>query len=253
MRSLEEVAAVGDLVRLGLNDSEISRQTGISRTTVRDWRRTSRWSVSPDTKSCARCGAALHRFDNLPPDYAYLLGLYLGDGWLSSHPRGVYRLRIVLDDRYPGIIEECRHAVQRVLPENKAAVQPRTVGACSEVYAFSKQLPCLFPQHGPGRKHERPIELATWQQDIVNAHPEKLLRGLLHSDGCRFINPIRHGDKLYTYPRYAFSNASSDIRRIFCDACDLLGIEWRVMNARNISVARRESVARLDEFVGPKA
>jgi hypothetical protein len=57
---------------------------------------------------------------------------------------------------------------------------------------------------------------------------------------------------VYAYPRYNFSNASADIRQIFCDACDLLGIEWRVMNARNISVARRRSVALLDSFVGPK-
>jgi hypothetical protein len=33
----------------------------------------------------------------------------------------------------------------------------------------------------------------------------------------------------------------------------LLGIEWRAMNRWNISVARRASVAQLDEFVGPKA
>ena len=43
------------------------------------------------------------------------------------------------------------------------------------------------------------------------------------------------------------------IRALFCWACDLLGIEWRVMNEWNISVARRESVATLDEFIGPKA
>jgi hypothetical protein len=67
------------------------------------------------------------------------------------------------------------------------------------------------------------------------------------------MNTIRHGDKTYAYPRYNFSNRSDEIKGIFCDACDLLGIEWRVMNALDISVARRESVARLDEFVGPKA
>ena len=83
--------------------------------------------------------------------------------------------------------------------------------------------------------------------------PDLLLRGLVHSDGCRFINTVRHGEKTYSYPRYCFSNRSDDIRRIFCDACDQLGIEWRVMNRWNISVARREAVARLDEFVGPKA
>jgi hypothetical protein len=61
----------------------------------------------------------------------------------------------------------------------------------------------------------------------------------------------RHG-KVYEYPRYNFTNASDDIRTLFTSACDGLGIQWRRMNERNISVARRESVALLDEFVGPK-
>jgi hypothetical protein len=56
----------------------------------------------------------------------------------------------------------------------------------------------------------------------------------------------------HTYPRYNFSNASADMRKLFCDACELLGIDRRVMNERNISVARRASVARLGDFVGPK-
>jgi hypothetical protein len=64
---------------------------------------------------------------------------------------------------------------------------------------------------------------------------------------------VRHGTRTYVYSRYCFSNTSPDIKKLFCEACDRLGIEWRVMNAQNISVARRASVARLDEFVGPKA
>jgi hypothetical protein len=44
---------------------------------------------------------------------------------------------------------------------------------------------CLFPQHGPGRKHERPIVLAGWQQSITRRHPKQLIRGLIDSDGCR--------------------------------------------------------------------
>jgi hypothetical protein len=52
--------------------------------------------------------------------------------------------------------------------------------------------------------------------------------------------------------RYEFSNRSDDIKRIFCEACDALGVQWRVMNRDSISVARRASVERLDEFIGPK-
>jgi hypothetical protein len=54
------------------------------------------------------------------------------------------------------------------------------------------------------------------------------------------------------YPRYQFSNRSDDIKAMFCEHLDLLGIAWRRARARNISIARREAVAALDEFVGPK-
>jgi hypothetical protein len=172
---------------------------------------------------------------------------------LSLHPRGVYRLRIVLDNRYPGIISECAQSIASVLPENRVCVQRRNHGDCSEVSSYSKQLPCLFPQHGEGPKHERDITLESWQQAIVREHPERLLRGLIHSDGCRHINTVRHPAKVYRYPRYNFTSASEDIRRIFCEACDRVGVQWRRMNARNISVARRTSVEKLDTFVGPKA
>ncbi len=94
-----------------------------------------------------------------------------------------------------------------------------------------------------------------WQRCIaLDRHPEQFLRGLIHSDGWRGMNRVRGANgSTYAYPRYQFSNRSDDIKRLFCDACDRLGIEWRRMNAVAISVARRQSVAMLDEFVGPKA
>ena len=114
-----------------------------------------------------------------------------------------------------------------------------------------------FPQHGPGRKHERPIVLEPWQREIVDAFPREFLRGLIHSDGCRTVN--RFKTKLpsgrvaeYAYPRYFFSNLSADIRGLFCEYCDRLGIRWTQSNHRNISVSHRHSVAALDEFIGPK-
>lgn len=55
----------------------------------------------------------------------------------------------------------------------------------------------------------------------------------------------------YTYPRYQFSSRSDDIRALFTHTCDLLDIAWRPGGRWHISVARREAVARLDEFVGP--
>ena len=42
-------------------------------------------------------------------------------------------------------------------------------GHCAVVRVYSNHLPCLFPQHGPGKKHERAIVLESWQQEIVDA------------------------------------------------------------------------------------
>lgn len=87
---------------------------------------------------------------------------------------------------------------------------------------------------------------------IVDRHPGRLLRGLIHSDGCRVTNTIRHQQKTYSYPRYFFSNRSLDIQRIFCAACDRLEIGWRQDGPWNISVAQREAVALMDRHIGPK-
>jgi hypothetical protein len=179
--------------------------------------------------------------------------MYLGDGHIVRHRREVYRLLVSLDASYPQVVEDCAIAMCAVLPTSRVRVQWFVGGhRLARVTSYSKSWPCLFPQHGPGMKHMRRIELAPWQEDAVRSHPKLFLRGLIHSDGSRSINTVTAKGKKYRYPRYLFCNASADIRQIFCDACDRLGIEWRRMNARNISIARRESIARLDEFVGPK-
>jgi hypothetical protein len=184
--------------------------------------------------------------------YAYLLGLYLGDGHIAAHPRDVYRLRVFLDRAYPLIVAECRAAIDLTMPASKVGVVRHRTERVDEVNSFSKHWPHLFPQHGPGRKHERKIALEPWQQLIADRHPGRLLRGLIHSDGCRVTNLIRHPKKTYTYPRYFFSNRSLDIQRIFCDACDRLGVAWRQDGPWNISVARRDAVGILDRHIGPK-
>ena len=74
-------------------------------------------------------------------------------------------------------------------------------------------------------------------------------------DGCRVINRFR--TKLpsgriakYSYVRYFFSNLSADIRRIFIEHCELLGIRVTQSNHRNLTVSHRRSVAILEQLVG---
>lgn len=120
-----------------------------------------------------------------------------------------------------------------------------------------KHWPCLFPQHGPGRKHERAIVLQEWQTEVVEAFPADFLHGLFHSDGCRVNNwatrVVGGKKKRYDYPRWQFVNASEDILGLCTWALDLAEVPWRRSGARVVSVSRREAVARLDELIGPKA
>jgi hypothetical protein len=124
------------------------------------------------------------------------------------------------------------------------------------VVGYSAHWPCFFPQHGPGKKHDRRIVLDSWQQTIVDSHPWEFIRGLVHSDGCRITNwtekVIAGERKRYEYPRYFFTNLSADIRRLYTDTLDKVGVAWKQPNAKNISVARKASVALMDTHVGPK-
>jgi hypothetical protein len=251
LRPHAQVIQVRTLSAAGHNNCEIARHTGIPRSTISGWLS----GRAPRTTDCTclRCGGLKHPFPTiLESQYAYLFGLYLGDGCLLNHPRKVYRLHVFLDAGYPVIAAECEAAMQLVMPASKAMSWRDKRQRMIHVVSYSKHWPHLFPQHGPGVKHKREIVLVPWQQQIADRHPGRFLRGLIHSDGCRITNVIRHPKKTYAYPRYFFSNRSLDIQQIFCQACDRLEVAWRQDGPWNISVARRDAVAILDRHIGPK-
>ena len=244
MRPQSEFDAAIALVATGRSDTEIARATGIPRTTIRDWR-----SGQGGIVNRARAGGSTHphNFSRLPTDeYSYLLGLYLGDGYIAKSQR-VWKLRITLDEQYPQIVESCAVAMEAIMPGQRAHVLSRKT-RCVEVSMYSKHWPCLFPQHGPGRKHEREIRLTPWQERLVDRSRQWLLRGLMHSDGCRVVA----SDRGVRSVRYHFSNRSEDIKKILCDSLDQLGIPWTRPSDLHIAVYRKAAVARLDQFIGPK-
>jgi hypothetical protein len=168
--------------------------------------------------------------------------------------REVWKLRVYCGDAWPGLIRECVRAMQCVLPASK--VMRQQYQGCIEVFSYSKHWPCLFPQHGAGKKHLRRIFLQSWQQTMVTELPGQFARGLFHSDGYRGMNRVRRalpdGDHWCEYPRYLFTNESTDILELCGAALDRLGVDWRFAKSDVISVAKRDAVARLDEFAGPK-
>ena len=226
------------LSAIGVFDRENAQICGVSVAAIRNWRSGRRRAPRRDDRraQCPRChGRAVDE-----PAYAYLLGLYLGDGHIVRAPRGVYVLAIFCSDGWPGLKVAAGRAMSAVMPTSSVCrvQQP----GCTAVKSYSKHWPCLFPQHGPGRKHRRKIELEEWQILIVQKYPGEFTRGLFHSDGCRGMNRVRRrladGDRWYEYPRYFFSNKSKDILWLCGDTLDRLGVEWRFSRPDTISVAR---------------
>lgn len=236
------------LVRSGLNDCEVARRTGISRTTIRDWRRPRYQPSTPAIArvTCPRCGRSARPMAFAPGDYAELLGLYLGDGYLVRMPR-TWRFRLYLDSKHTEIVQESSALLNRCFGSNVVTPLYRHDGAMTILSLYSSHLPCLFPQHGAGKKHERPIILEAWQEEAIVDAPWRFIRGCIRSDGCSFIN--RTGP--YEYLSYEFFNYSQDILEMFCRTCDHVGVEYR-RYAKRVRIYRRPSVALMEAHVGIK-
>ena len=88
------------LVAAGVNDCEVARLGIAARPCA-----TGASSLLGQLITCPRCGGRLHPLAFSDPDYAELLGLYLGDGNISRLAR-TQSLRISLDARYRGIVDD---------------------------------------------------------------------------------------------------------------------------------------------------
>ena len=151
-RPRTDLEFVRDLLDQGLSVAEAARRAGVPRSSVQTWLRQgldraidSRTDTPAEGLPCDFC----HYIRDLSESsYAYLLGLYLGDGCISDHGRGVYRLRIVQDSKYQNLIRECVIAMHWVLPNKVGFVKQQ---GCTEISSYSKHCHACFHSMGAVR------------------------------------------------------------------------------------------------------
>lgn len=150
-------------MRLGVPDEEIALHHGVALNTVRRWRRLHLDLAHPvelrrEEVACPRCADALDLLDGAA--YAELLGWYLGDGHIAAGRRGVYLLSVINDERYPEMNKRIAEVMARIKPGSRPYTRRRSGAVVTALHW--KHWPCLFPQHGAGRKHDRVIRLEPW-------------------------------------------------------------------------------------------
>jgi hypothetical protein len=195
--------------------------------------------------------------------YSYVLGLYLGDGYIDLHiPKyHVYKLRISQDTKYPMMIKEQQESIHMLLNTNVNVQYSRTSN-CATIYAYKKDLPLYFPQHGAGLKNTRNVELTPWQRAIVNEYPWEFIKGLIQTDGCYYTQ--HQSGKLYDM--YSFFNTSRYIINDFLWVCNLVGLSPVVYprltapvdnisatrSTHSVTFSKRRDVGLIKQHVGIK-
>ena len=161
IRSDETVASALAASDAGMSDAQNADIHGVAIKTIRRWRRLYQRRGQARGQAhtrvpCPRCaGSALDG-----SGYAELLGWYLGDGHITQGRREVWNLHIVNDEKYVEANARLLDLMRRVKPRGRPHV--RYAPGCVITTMSWKHWLCLFPQHGPGRKHERRIELEPW-------------------------------------------------------------------------------------------
>lgn len=209
MKSPKIVRQAFALRAAGVTHRKIAADLGIGMSTLDRWLRLGEEAtISPHrlNGTGALCPAQCPRKVDLDePSDAYLLGQYLGDGWIGEGRRGVFRLYIYCCAAYPHILEECATAMQAVVPGGAVTRQSaRAVGPAVRVPALPVHervgrhpLAVLRRMRRAGHRvaaYERPQHLDRPTQQRRVARPVRRTEVVSARGGTRTRTPFRTED-----------------------------------------------------------
>ena len=179
-------------------------------------------------------------------NYSYLLGAYLGDGWITKQTTQM-KFCICKDRSRQTILDFWRRLLSKI---GTVSTFHRKSNCDVLKIALPLEFMNIFPQSGDGFKNLRCVELVSWQYEIIDY--KFLLLGLFHTDGSCY-KPTPTSAKLV----YEFSNTSMDVIKIYKQCLENLGIPFseydikRKTPAKRI-VARGETAKRMFSLIGTK-
>lgn len=225
----------------GKNKYQIAKEYSIPRATLSGWIKNNGKKIRTSDKDIS---VIIQEIKNNKETYNYILGLYLGDGCISSHKMS-YKLRIAQDNKYPKSITDIENILKSFFPNNIFICKPK---GCTVIGIYDKNLPLYFPQHDTGKKHDRPIILSDYQRE--NLDYLNLMSGLWMSDGSYYIAQKK-------YECYNFTNKSTDIISLFEECLTNFSIAYRKRMKKDgvwiIEITKKSEVVKMKDIVGTKS
>lgn len=188
-------------------------------------------------------------FVEFEKEYAYLFGLYLSDGHISKFPR-THRMRISFhSEKNQRQMVLAAHTIGLLFPNNSICYTKKKNANCIDLIFYNSLLCEIFPQHGPGAKHLRDLQLEKWQKRIVTNHSSHFMKGLFDGDGSRYLVSSKNEWK------YSFTNKSKDILTFMKECLDCHEIKYcetfpkAKKGTGHILIQSRAGVKKLDELL----
>lgn len=253
MRTIKEYERVKELADKGYNKCQISRETGIPRGSIKEWLLYGFCpkAYSDDNKKIGRykdLNPLEYLVDSKAEAYSFILGEYLGDGYIRNLPR-TYRFDIYNDRKYENLNKLIESKLGIIFPLNKVHRLPKT--GCWIITVHNNNMLKFFPQHGKGSKWERDINLEIWQLEIVKKYPFEFIKGLIYSDGCTYLN------KLNGRYVYSFSQKSTQIMDLMIFALKLIGIDrtysTKKTGQHSLCISSKKHLSILFDKIPPKS
>ena len=131
------------------------------------------------------------------PEFARLVGLFMGDGSLSGSPRAGYQFSIACDSKDQDVVEECHHLIQSLFGVNSQEYSYREVGdggwttvktTSKLVYDTFKKLNLVTTDTGNTQRRIHVPEFIWRSPKYV---VKEFLRGLFEADGFNAYNSPR--------------------------------------------------------------
>lgn len=148
-------------------------------------------------------------------DFWWLIGLWLGDGWLGNYKKDNYKVSICFNKKELYYVDKCRNIIEKLFDSRTKLIDQETIYIitfnCKILYQFILE---NFGKYSYGKK------ISEWVKYLPNEYKIELINGYFNSDGC-WVKIIKNG---MMYSKISFVSINLELLESIQDILFSLGL-----------------------------